>query len=316
MKSRMMVALFAAAFVAACSKETPAPADPAPAPAPVAADPAPVQPVAPELTPEQVVAQQVAARYPQVQVVAVDALPAGQTTIYQLTLSDQIAYTNQAVDFLMVGGELITGSGDQAVNVTRERALAAGSQLYASLPTQNAITYTYGAGQREIVVFSDPDCPFCQQLEVMFEQNKDNLNATIKVLPYPMPSHPQADTRARHILCTADPAASWRSWMLAAAQAADAAAVQAAWDGFAQANPSTAGCPAAASVDRIVAFGRELGINQTPTVFFSNGMPWYGMLTRTELEQAWGYVQANPGQPAPTAIPGQPAPAAAPAPAN
>src|SRR5690606_22645875 len=115
-----------------------------------------------------------------------------------------------------------------------------------------------------VVVFSDPDCPFCQQLEVMFkaaESNpSDQLNATVYTLPYVLDGlHPTADAKARQILCTADPTKSWEDWMLTAAQAKSEAEVQAAWTAWSKRNPAPTNCPRAADVDAIKKAGYDLG---------------------------------------------------------
>jgi thiol:disulfide interchange protein DsbC len=245
---------------------------------------------------EKAVAEQVKVKFPNLKVVSVERVAAlASPALYQVTLSDRIAYTNNTVDFFFVGGELVVGSGPQMQNVTKTTALAVGNKLYQSLPIDRAFKYVYGDGSREAVIFTDPDCPYCQQLELLMRENASNLNATIYVLPYPLDAlHPNASAKARYIACTKDPQAAWQSWMLTAAATSTEAAQQAAWPVWTKSNPATPNCAQAAGVDANVKFGHDLGVNQTPTIMFKNGMPWYGILSRTELEQAWDYVKANP----------------------
>ena len=234
--------------------------------------------------------------YPNLQISSLRAVAMSDgTRLYEFTLPGMIAYTNATTSFVLVGGELITGAGDQVQNVTKSRAQEMGNALYKNLPFAQSIKYVYGNGERQAFVFTDPDCPFCQAFEAMMAANTANLNATVYVLPYPMDnSHPKADAKARYIWCTANPAQAWTSWMTSAAGASSEAAVDAAWSKWSASNPSTAGCPAAANVDTAKQLGFKLGINQTPTVIFTNGMPFYGAPTRGELDQAWAYVRDNP----------------------
>lgn len=318
---RVRNSLFLLAFslsVAACAdKATPAP-ETAPSPtapaaeaaAPSAAQPAPSR----TFTPEEAqaignrVAKTIATRYPGVQVTQVARVDGLEPSMYRVTIGDKFAYTNDAADFFLVGGELLVGKSDGLVNVTKADAINEGTKIYNSMPFDQALKKVYGTGERQLVVFSDPDCPFCQQLEVMFKENESNLNATVYTLLYPLDSlHPNADAKARQILCTPDPGKAWEEWMLAAAAAKDEAAVTAAWDAWSKRNPAPTDCPRAAAVDAAKKVGYDLGFNETPTLVFANGMPWRGILSRTELEQAWNYVKANP-QP-PTDAPAAPSPA-------
>ena len=50
-------------------------------------------------------------------------------------------------------------------NLTEARLNDHGRINFDSLPLQRAIKVVKGDGSRRFAVFSDPDCPFCQQLE-------------------------------------------------------------------------------------------------------------------------------------------------------
>jgi thiol:disulfide interchange protein DsbC len=248
------------------------------------------------------VATRVKEKYPNLTATEVRQLNvSGKTAMFEFMAGQQITYTNEDVDFLLVGGELISGAGESATNLTQKSAGIRLKDAYKAIPMEGTIQYSYGNGQREVVIFSDPDCPFCQALEHMIEANKDNLNARIAIVPYPIDSlHPNADKKSRYILCTADPAKSWRSWMITAANSvmnAPQAAVGAQadpWAAWAAQNPSKEGCERAGLVDRAKEYGKTYGFNQTPTLMFTNGMPYLGLPTREELEKAWEYIRNNP----------------------
>ena len=182
----------------------------------------------------------------------------------------------------------------QLVNLTQQNAMAAGVKLFKELPVSQGFKLVYGAGERQAVIFTDPDCPFCRETEQMLLANASNLNATIYILPYPIEDlHPGATARAKHLICAADPAAAWMAWSTQMSTAPQDASVDAEWAKFAATHPATPNCPAAANVDANLAYGRKIGIDRTPTIMFENGMPFFGSITREELEKAWQYVAST-----------------------
>ena len=240
------------------------------------------------------VAETLKKKYPTLPVADIKRLNIpGKVAMFEFTAGPQVAYTNEDVDFLLVGGEMLSGSGEQTVNLTQKSMSVKMADAYKRIPTEGALRYVFGNGQRQIVVFSDPECPYCQALEFMFETNKDNLNATVLIVPYPIESlHPQAEAKSKYLLCTQDPEKSWRDWMLTSAAAMSKNQAP-SWEAWAARNPSKAGCARADLVAKVKAYGQEYGFNQTPILMFSNGMPFLGMIERGELERAWEFVRTG-----------------------
>lgn len=74
----------------------------------------------------------------------------------------------------------------------------------------NAIKETKGNGTRKMIVFTDPDCPFCKKLEA--ETLKDITNVTIYRFPLPLVQlHPDAPRKAESIWCSSDKLKAWNS---------------------------------------------------------------------------------------------------------
>lgn len=263
---------------------------------------------------EQAVVAALKQKYPNLPVESAKLVnTGGATKLYSLEAGGQLAYTDQAVSFILVGGELLMGTGTNVVNVTQKTIAARVFESYKDVPMEGALEYVYGKGERDLVIFTDPDCPFCQALEVMMEANRDNLNARVTILPYPLDSvHPDADRKSRYLLCTQDPNKAWKDWMLRSAAAVEAGTT-APWAEWAAQNPSQPNCERAKLVDRVKEYGKKAGYNQTPILVFSNGMPFLGLLNRDELERAFSYVEANPAAVQMNQTPAQqglPAPAA------
>jgi len=122
-----------------------------------------------------------------------------------------------------------------------------------------------GDGSRKLAVFSDPDCPYCQQLE---NQLKDVTGVTIYTFLYPLESvHHGAREKAVKIWCAKDRASAWSEWMLK------------------RVPPEGTACQGEPTA-QVLALGDKLHINSTPTLFFANGVRSDGVMPRADLEQA------------------------------
>lgn len=117
------------------------------------------------------------------------------------------------------------------------------------LPLKDAIKLVKGNGSRTMVVFSDPDCPFCKQLE---SNLKSMTDVTIYTFLMPLTGlHPDAKRKAVNIWCSKDRVRAWENLMLNNQQAPDANCD----------NP----------IERTMALGNKLNVSGTPTMFAADG---------------------------------------------
>lgn len=233
----------------------------------------------------QAVGAKLKAKYPKLQLLSVTRLPIGETPLYEFLASGLVGYTDHDVNYILMGGNLISGTDRTLVNITQERAKSSATDLVRSLPRDRTFKEVFGKGERPLLVFSDPDCPFCQQLEQGFAKIGDKLNATLYIFPYPLTEiHPDAERKSRHIACTADPSKAWQDWMRAPKD----------WDTFVASHPAPATCPGAAIVDQAQAIGRGLMFDKTPTLLFHNGMVLQRAPTEEEILKALDYVAEHP----------------------
>jgi thiol:disulfide interchange protein DsbC len=79
-----------------------------------------------------------------------------------------------------------------------------GSPLRANFPVnkkivQNGIAFTFGKGNKEIYLVTDPECPYCRMME---EKTKKNLekNYKVHVILFPLPFHKHAKAMSYYIL--------------------------------------------------------------------------------------------------------------------
>lgn len=177
-----------------------------------------------------------------------------------VTQEKQVFYTDARGDYVLTGNLIETATRN---NLTRERIEGLNVVDFASLPFNKAIPIIKGKGSRKLAVFSDPDCPYCKQLEKELALLDD---VTIYVFLYPIASlHPEATKRAKAIWCAPDRAKSWSAHMLEGKQPSG--------DGKCD-NP----------VDELVALGDRLGVNATPTMIFANGKRVSGSQSAGQIE--------------------------------
>jgi thiol:disulfide interchange protein DsbC len=190
-----------------------------------------------------------------------DVQPSAVPGLYELFMGDQIVYADATGNHLIVGSMLDTQTKQ---NLTEASLNEHGKIDFNALPLARAIKIVKGNGSRKFAVFSDPDCPFCQELEKSLLSVTD---ITMYVFLFPIAAlHPQAPAKAHAIWCAPDRAAAWNDWMhekkLPAAR-------------------TCSGDP----IDALQKLGDELHINSTPTLFFANGKRLAGALPAPELEK-------------------------------
>ncbi|WP_242671304.1 DsbC family protein [Hylemonella gracilis] len=204
----------------------------------------------------------------------VRALPlAGGTSLYEIRVGQDIFYTDAQGQHL-IQGQIIDLQSQR--NLTEERTEQLSAVRYQDLPFDDAFTIRHGKGERQLAVFSDPECGYCRRLE---RELADIDNVTIHVFLYPVLGQ-QSTEKAQAVWCTASDqrARTWQDWMLKGTPPA------------AQANCSQRTLDALA---RNLEFGRKHRIQGTPTLFFANDVRAPGALSARQIEQQFASVAAK-----------------------
>jgi thiol:disulfide interchange protein DsbC len=200
------------------------------------------------------------ATYPKVRVQSITKTPF--TGLYEVFLDGQIIYTDDKLSFLIVEGRLIDPKNKR--DLTAERMDELTKVNFAGLPLDKAVKVVKGNGSRKLVVFSDPDCPYCKKLE-----QKDLIgitDVTVYTFLYPLEElHPDAANKSRAIWCAQDKSKAWQEWMLNGQL------------------PKSKECDA--PIDDLAILGRKLGITSTPTLIFENGKRVLGAYPGKEIEK-------------------------------
>lgn len=183
--------------------------------------------------------------------------------LYEVLISgNQLVYVDAKADYMLVGDLLDVNTRK---SLTQARMADLSKVDFSKLPLNEAIKDVRGNGKRVLVVFADPDCPYCKKLEQEFEQMTDR---TIYTFLLPIPSlHPQAHEKSVQIWCQPDRTKAWTQWMRH------------------DVVPPTVQ-PCDNPIEKTVALGEGFGFNGTPTLVFPNGKTVSGYMDKAGLEQA------------------------------
>lgn len=180
--------------------------------------------------------------------------------LYEVRAGSTIYYSDENGDHLLVGSIFDTKN---AVNLTEARNKSLASLEFKSFPLDDAIKMVNGNGKRQLVVFADPNCGYCKELE---RQLVKIDNVTVYTFLYPILGQDSA-VKSRNIFCAKDNSKAWSDWMLSSKKAPDAAL----------------SCTAVA-LQRNVALGRKLKVSGTPAMFFEDGKRIPGSADAKTLE--------------------------------
>ena len=152
-----------------------------------------------------------------------------------------------------------------SVNGARESApetsrTAAAPVRFDQLPLSDAIKTVRGNGQRKVAVFSDPNCPYCKQLELELA-SLDSTTIYTFLLPF------QGEAKPSAIWCAEDRAEAWQRLML---------------HGDDSSLKTDAACDH--PIARNLALAHQLGVQGTPTLIWADGSRTEGFVGRAVLE--------------------------------
>jgi thiol:disulfide interchange protein DsbC len=180
--------------------------------------------------------------------------------LYEVVMGENIAYTDESGRYFVFGHLY---DMRQQVDLTAQRKL---DSKKTDFPLQNlgqAIKTVRGDGSRSVAVFSDPDCPYCKQLEGELARLD---NVTIYTFLYPLESlHPEAKTKAVSVWCAPNRAKAWGELMLAGKK------------------PKLVACNNPVN-DNLV-LGSKLGVVGTPSLIATDGRFLPGSASAEKIDQ-------------------------------
>jgi thiol:disulfide interchange protein DsbC len=172
-----------------------------------------------------------------------------------------VIYTDKKGELAFIGNVVNLKTKE---SLTKKRAEELAFVDFSQIPLSQAIVRVKGDGSRKLVVFSDPDCPYCKQLE---KELAFLDNVTIYVMLYPIKElHPGARKKSEAVWCSSDRAKAWDNLMLYGKE------------------PAAATGECKTPLDEIHTLAQRLSIMGTPGLVFQNGKLVPGALKTEQIE--------------------------------
>jgi len=170
--------------------------------------------------------------------------------IYEVEMGSNVAFVEESGRYFIFGRMFDMEKQEDITSGAEAAQPASPAVDFASLPLQYAIKTVHGQGLRVLVVFSDPDCPYCKKLEQELAKVDD---VTVYTFLMPLEQlHPDSRTKADAVWCSKDRSAAWSALML---------------DGTVP--KKTKGCEAPHQA--VLPLAEKLGINGTPFLVAGDG---------------------------------------------
>lgn len=157
---------------------------------------------------EAAIRKSLAERSPEVQVTSVTKASFGG--LYQVVVNGyNIFYTDETGEIGFFGNIVNFKTRENISQQDKDRVNVVD---FSKLPLDKAIVRVKGTGARKMAIFTDPECPFCQELEKQLEQVND---VTIYTFLLPLTQlHPGSMRKAQLIWCAKDKAKAWDDMLL------------------------------------------------------------------------------------------------------
>ncbi|MCH9638790.1 MAG: DsbC family protein [Betaproteobacteria bacterium] len=180
--------------------------------------------------------------------------------LYEVVVGGEVFYTDENTDYFFLGHVIDTKTRTSLTNARLEEIKAARRVPLDSLPLDSAIKIVKGNGKRQLAVFTDPNCPYCKQLE---QALLDITDITIYTLLYPVLNG--SAELSKNIWCADDQIKAWDDFML---------------KGIA---PTAKDCET--PLAELIQSGQQNRVTGTPTLIFADGSIVGGMIPGTAIEE-------------------------------
>lgn len=171
-----------------------------------------------------------------------------------------LIYLDFSKKFLMIGQivELKTSK-----NITQERFIELSKIDISKIPLDDAIVMGDQKAKHRVIIFTDPDCPFCGRLhKEMKEVIKKRKDIVFYIKLFPLPIHKDAYWKAKSIQCRKS--------------------LELLENNFEGKVPSQPDCETD-QIDKNINLGRQIGISSTPSIVLPDGRLITGAIPADKL---------------------------------
>jgi thiol:disulfide interchange protein DsbC len=189
--------------------------------------------------------------------------------ILEVRIGNELIYVDSQASYAIVEGRMINLKS--GLDLTAQRLEKILTIDFSSLPLELAIKTQIGTGNvdgRTIVVFEDPYCSYCKKYRMTLEKI---TNLTIYTFLFPILSQESVEV-SREIWCSDDQAKAWGDFILQGIKP----------------NKSKKDCKF--PKDNLLALGKKLGINATPTSYLISGKRISGAVNQELLEREFSQL--------------------------
>lgn len=212
-------------------------------------------------TTAQIVEENIKSKYPKTTIRSVSET--ALNGIYEVVMGDNFAYTDVNGRYFLFG-HLFDMQTQQ--DLTAMRKVEAKKTEFPDKFLANAIKTVNGNGSRVMAYFTDPNCPYCREIERELQKVE---NVTIYTFLYPILGQ-ESKIKATAVWCSNDKAQAWQEYMLS------------------RKLPQLKSCDN--PMDANITLGAKLGVNGTPALISKDGRVLTGANTAMRIEQ-WLNVQ-------------------------
>jgi len=151
----------------------------------------------------------------------------------------------------LVAGNIIRLKDKKNITAA-EQQKARGKVDVGRIPLDDALLLGDPMAETRVIVFTDPQCPYCKRLHGELHQVvRQDPNIAFLIKFFPLKMHPEAYGLAKTLVCKKD--------------------IHLLDKVFAGEKPPQAECEDAGAIDANLELVKELGINSTPTMIFPDG---------------------------------------------
>ena len=185
--------------------------------------------------------------------------------VYEVQMGRNVVYVSSDARHMFIGHLVdMVSRKDLTSPVLRE--LRSMKVDVSDIPIESSIDVKKGNGSRNLYVFIDPDCPFCQKLEKELGKLND---VTIHYFMFPLSIHPNSKDKSERIYCAKDREKAIRDVIVLRKSLSDDEIIK----------------ECKAPIGNIIAYGKSIGIRGTPALIFEDGEMIQGYMPSVAIDK-------------------------------